>query len=82
MQQQAVAVRERRAAEANAFVTPVAASTRNSFPVALCTTTSVLPSGVASMPFRLKPGDELEVAGQRERVRVRCGAPFFASATR
>jgi hypothetical protein len=36
-------------------VAPVAGSTVNSLPVALWTTTSVPPSGVASMPFRLKP---------------------------
>ena len=34
-------------------VSPVAASIRKSFPVTVCTTTSVFPSGVASIPFRL-----------------------------
>ena len=34
-------------------VSAVAASIRKSFPCTVCTTTSVFPSGVASIPFRL-----------------------------
>ena len=38
--------------------------------------------GVASMPFRLKPRDELEVARQLEGLAAAGGAPFFESARR
>ena len=74
VEQQAVAVRHRRTAEADRLRRAGRGGDRKSFPVALCTTTSVLPSGRRVDAVQVEARDELEVAGQRDGLRGRGGS--------
>ena len=57
-------------------------STRKSFPFALWTVTSVLPFGVASMPFRLKPEASWKSPVSGTACALAAGLPFFESGRR